>query len=417
MGGKSSGGGGAGAMLEYGDKALGLQKQIYNENKQYIQPYYQAGTTGLNELMMRLGLGGGAAGGYGSKTAAQLRQEMMPSYTSTTRSGMQPIKTYKDKGYLDERYANGLRIVTRPDGSKSVWGSSGQGGFNIDKSGNPVLRHGGTGSTTGNLLETRTLSLYNMLNGGQSSTVDNSGLDAAVQKALADQAAAQTAAQQNPLYGSLLKRFSMDDYQADPGYQFRLSEGNKALERAMASRGQFSSMNPAAAKALQDFGQQSASQEYGSAYDRYNMDQGNIFNRLAAITGIGQTSTGQLTGQGNQYANMATDIYTGQGNAITAAQQAKAANKGSMFNTLLSTGAQIAGSYFMSDRALKENIIPMGRENGHKIYQFQYKGRPQKYIGVMAQDVLKTNPEAVTTINGFYAVNYDAIGVQMREVL
>jgi hypothetical protein len=238
-----------------------------------------------------------------------------------------------------------------------------------------------------------------------------------VQKALADQAAGQTAAQQNPLYGSLLKNFGMDDYQADPGYQFRLSEGNKALERALASRGQFSSMNPAAAKALQDFGQQSASQEYGAAYDRYNMDQGNIFNRLAAITGIGQTATGQLTGQGNQYANTATDILTGQGNAITAAQQAKQANKGSMFNTLLSAGANVAGAYFMSDERLKENIIPMGKENGHNVYQFQYKGMDKKYIGVMAQDVIKTNPEAVTKIDGFYAVNYDAIGVQMREVL
>lgn len=416
MGGDKGGGGGAGAMLEYGNKALDLQKQIYDENKGLIKPYYQAGTAGLNELMMRMGLGGGAAGGYGTKTAAQLRQEMMPAYTSTSRSGMQPIKTYKDNGYLDERYANGLRVVTNPDGTKNVINMRGGGGFKVDKNGNPVLSQGGTGSTTGNINETRALSLYNMLNGGSSSSVDNAGLDAAVAKAMADQQAASAAAQQNPLYGSLLKSFGMEDYQEDPGYQFRLSEGNKALERALASRGQFSSMNPAAAKALQDFGQQSASQEYGAAYDRYNMNQGNIFNRLAAISGIGQTSTGQLTGQGNQYAQGATDLYTGMGNAVTAAQQAKAANKGSMFNTLLGAGANVAGAYFMSDERLKEDIIPMGQENGHNVYQFRYKGMDKQYIGVLAQEVMKTNPEAVKQMDGFYAVNYDAIGVQMREV-
>lgn len=413
MGGKPGGSGGAGAMLEYGNKALDLQKQIYDENKGLIQPYYQAGTSGLNELMMRMGLGGGAAGGYGTKTAAQLRQEMMPAYTSTTRSGMQPTKTYKDNGYLDERYNNGLRVVTRPDGSKTVSIGSG-GGFNMDKSGQIINRHINGGSDELNMV--KALSLYNMIGGGQSSSVDNAGLDAAVAKAMADQQAASAAAQQNPLYGSLLKSFGMEDYQEDPGYQFRLSEGNKALERALASRGQFSSMNPAAAKALQDFGQQSASQEYGAAYDRYNMNQGNIFNRLAAISGIGQTSTGQLTGQGNQYAQGATDLYTGMGNAVTAAQQAKAANKGSMFNTLLNAGANVAGAYFMSDERLKEDIIPMGQENGHNVYQFRYKGMDKKYIGVLAQEVMETNPEAVKQMDGFYAVNYDAIGVQMREV-
>ena len=336
MGGKSGGGGGAGAMLEYGDKALDLQKQIYNENKQYIQPYYQAGTSGLNELMMRLGLGGGTTG---TKTAAQLRQEMLPSYTSQVqRSGMAPIRSASEGGINKDIYSGGLRVTTGAEGNKRV--RLGQGGFTIDPSGNIRFSDMGTPEES-----TRALALYNSLGiGTPSSTVDNAGLDAAVQQALSEQTAAQTAAQQNPLYGSLLKSFSMEDYQADPGYQFRLSEGNKALERALASRGQFSSMNPAAAKALQDFGQQSASQEYGAAYDRYNADQGNIFNRLAAITGIGQTATGQLTGQGNQYANTATDILTGQGNAITAAQQARAANKGSMFNTLLGAGLGLASA-------------------------------------------------------------------------
>lgn len=318
MGGKG-GGGGAGPMLEYGTKALDLQKQIYGENKELIQPYYQAGTSGLNELMMRLGLGGGSAT---NKTAAQLRTEMAPAYTTQGSTGsMRPLSSTRNGGFLDERYDDGIRVVTNPEKQKNY----------IDLN-------------TGGALTGDKLSKFLFAQGQPTSSIDTAGLDSAVSQAMAEQQAASAAAQSNPLYGSLLKNFGMDSYQADPGYQFRLSEGNKALERALASRGQFSSMNPAAAKALQDYGQQSASQEYGAAYDRYNMDQGNIFNRLAAITGIGQNATGQLAGVGTNYANAGTDLYTGMGNAITASNQARAANKGSMFNTLLGAGVGLAAA-------------------------------------------------------------------------
>jgi len=68
-----------------------------------------------------------------------------------------------------------------------------------------------------------------------------------------------------------------------------------------------------------------------------------------------------------------------------------------------------------SDHHLKENIIPAGVENGHNIYEFSYKGHPERYIGVMAQDVEKTHPEAVGEFGGYKTVNYDAIGVKMRK--
>jgi hypothetical protein len=217
--------------------------------------------------------------------------------------------------------------------------------------------------------------------------------------------------------GSLLKSFGLSDYQEDPGYQFRLSEGNKALERGLASKGQFTSMNPAAAKALTSYNSDQASQEYGNAYDRYNTDQSNIFNRLAAITGIGQTATGQTQSANTNYANSSSDLYTGMGNAITSANEANASNSGSMFNNLLNLGLTGAKMYTaFSDENLKENLIPRGEENGHKVYEFNYIGNPQKYIGVIAQEVQKTNPDAVREVDGYLAVDYAKIGVNFREV-
>jgi hypothetical protein len=90
--------------------------------------------------------------------------------------------------------------------------------------------------------------------------------------------------------------------QMDPGYQFRLSEGMKALDRTAASRGGL--LSGATLKGAQRYGQGLASQEYGNAY-----------NRLAAMAGIGQTATGAMTGLGSQFASNQGENYMGAANA------------------------------------------------------------------------------------------------------
>lgn len=79
--------------------------------------------------------------------------------------------------------------------------------------------------------------------------------------------------------------------------------------------------------------------------------------------------------------------------------------------SLVNTGASI-----FSDPRLKQNIAHIGIENGHNIYEFNYNGDDKRYIGVMADEVAEMNPDAVTEIDGFLAVDYDAIGVKFREV-
>lgn len=98
--------------------------------------------------------------------------------------------------------------------------------------------------------------------------------------------------------------YSAEDFEADPGYQFRLSEGMKALERSAAARGTL--LSGRQIKDITRFGQDLASEEYGRAYTRsfneFMANRANRFNRLAALAGIGQTSTtttaqlGQQTG-------------------------------------------------------------------------------------------------------------------------
>lgn len=72
----------------------------------------------------------------------------------------------------------------------------------------------------------------------------------------------------------------------------------------------------------------------------------------------------------------------------------------------------------LSDRRAKENITQAGQKNGYKLYEYNYKGSPERYRGVMAQDILKIKPEAVFLhpITGFLHVDYGKLGFEMERV-
>ena len=126
--------------------------------------------------------------------------------------------------------------------------------------------------------------------------------------------------------GDLNRNFSMADYQADPGYQFRQQEGEQGINRAATASG--ARYSGATLKALQRFNSGLASQEYGNAYSRFNSDMGNRFNRLSALAGTGQTAVSQAGQAGqNAYGNIAAAGQansSAQGNAAQAAAAARA---------------------------------------------------------------------------------------------
>jgi len=113
--------------------------------------------------------------------------------------------------------------------------------------------------------------------------------------------------------GQFMQRFSMDKFQADPGYGFRLGEGLKARDRQAAARGGL--ISGAALKGAQRYGQDMASQEYGNAFNRYRAETGDIYNRLAGVSGTGQTAVNQLGAFGQNTANQIGNNMVGAGNA------------------------------------------------------------------------------------------------------
>ena len=108
------------------------------------------------------------------------------------------------------------------------------------------------------------------------------------------------------------------DLGQDPGYAFRLSEGQKALDRSAAARGGM--ISGGALKAAQRFGQDMGSQEYQNAYNRaltgYNANvarEATGYNRLAAMSGVGQTSANTLTGAAGSYGTNVGNAMINQG--------------------------------------------------------------------------------------------------------
>ena len=84
-------------------------------------------------------------------------------------------------------------------------------------------------------------------------------------------------------------------------------------------------------------------------------------------------------------------------------------------------GGDTSGGYAQpSDQRLKRDITPIVvTDSGIQLYSFKYLWSDQVYVGVMAQELLN-NPQwkeaVITKQNGFYAVNYSKLGLEMMTL-
>jgi len=107
-------------------------------------------------------------------------------------------------------------------------------------------------------------------------------------------------------YGSAMRNFGQQDFQQDPGYGFRMSEGLKALDRSAAARGGL--ISGAAMKGAQRYGQDMASQEYQNAFNRYQTNRSNMLAPLVGLQNLGQSAASNVGNAGANYANNAGNL-------------------------------------------------------------------------------------------------------------
>jgi hypothetical protein len=246
----------AAAQAAAADRAAQLQKEMFDKQISLQEPFRQGGLSAQQRYMQYLGLQGAAPT---ARSEAEIRNALAAQY-------MRP----GTPGRYETSYV-------------------GMGG---DAGGQQVYIPGTEGIS------------------------DEAGLSAAVQAAMAQDRAAQQAYEterQSPDFGRYARDFSMADFQQDPGYAFRMSEGLKALDRQAAARGGL--ISGAALKGAQRYGQEAASQEYTNAFNRYQTNRANQLQPLESMMRTSQTAANTIGNAAGNYAQGAGEAYMGAGNA------------------------------------------------------------------------------------------------------
>jgi len=124
----------------------------------------------------------------------------------------------------------------------------------------------------------------------------------------------------------------------EPGYQFGLQQGQQALERSLAARGR--GVSGAALKAAAEFGNNYATGQLNSAFQRDQQAKQQQFGQLQSLAGMGQAAANNTAFYGQQTANNAGNNMIGAGNSAAANNIAQ----GNIWSGLLNQGASMYGS-------------------------------------------------------------------------
>ena len=135
--------------------------------------------------------------------------------------------------------------------------------------------------------------------------------------------------------GDLNRAFTENDFHQDPGYQFRMQQGVDAIQGSALG----GALNGNTLRALTEYGQNFASNEYQNAYARFNNDQATRRNSLSALAGIGQTAVNQIGQAGQNYAG-------NFGNNLMSGANARAAGQVGQANAWANAAGQIGNAYF-----------------------------------------------------------------------
>jgi len=143
------------------------------------------------------------------------------------------------------------------------------------------------------------------------------------------------------------------DITSDPGYQFRLQQGEQAIQRRQAAGG--TQYGGGALKELAKFSQGLASQEYGSAYNRRQQD-------LQTQMSLAQLGMGASGAYGNQLAQQAVNVF--DPTSITMNRMGLEAGAGAQYtsnvNQTLSQLGAAQGQYHQNIGAIKAQSARSG---------------------------------------------------------
>lgn len=343
------------AQLQATEKGIAEQRRQYDATRadllrQYEQartdtaPYRDAGAASVTRLRQMLGLGTGPVGG--SAAARRTVDDFAQELRSSGRFGSAMPQTGIGSPIRRGRF----------DISQSIWANDPD-----------FLGSGGTDSVQQYINELGRIPTREEMLAAHygvapaAGGIDEAGLMAEAQRLYDAQPTASVTASDLPAetytaaqpFGSspLLRRVTQADIDNDPVYQsglrFGLEEGEKAVNARATQMGQYDS--GATLKALTRFGNDYGSTKAGESAARFNVDQGNVYNRLAGLAGTGQTSTGQVVGAGGStagtIANLGASNAGNIANMVTDAGNARAASIVGGANAWSGAADRASGAY------------------------------------------------------------------------
>jgi hypothetical protein len=238
-----------------------LQLQMFNQQRSDMEPWRQAGMTGLGQYMQMLGL----------------PSNVIQTPAANSSWGMDPGQAY---------------LQANPDVARNPYFAQ-----------NPQEHYNRHGQAEG-----RQWGAPVMQTGGNQPPAVTGAPSGSQPKSISD----------------LLK--------ATPGYQFRFDEGQKAVESSAAAAGGLNSGKTL--KALTQYGQNFASNEYG-----------NYMNRLASLAGVGQTATTQVGQWGQNYAQNAGQNLQNAANSRAQSMYARGDAQAGMAGNLAGIAGMVGGYY------------------------------------------------------------------------
>ncbi len=331
-------------------QALQYQQQQNQQTQQNLAPWQQTGQQANSALSRLLGIGGPNAGQTPYSPNGQPQgitpQPQLTATTGNTSTLAQPQTSF-----------------TNPTGAPTINATSGAQQMQPGVSGyNPQGIDAPVGA------------------GGNAMQVSSGQLPMAQGTADPNAAPGTTAASGVGGYGSLLTPYQ--DFTAptgltmqnDPGYQARLQLGTDAIQRSAAARGNV--LTGGTAKALETYGQDYGSNEYGNVYNRalnsyqtnqgnYYTGQNNAYSRLMGVSGAGENAATTASSLGQSGANSIASTIMGG---------AQAAN-----NQANNAAQATASGYLNQGNIIGSGIVGAGN-NFSNLYQLQNQGDPYKTL-------------------------------------
>lgn len=236
--------------------------------------------------------------------------------------------------------------------------------------------------------------------------------------------------------GEYTKKFSMADATNSPAEKEALRRSSESIQNSAAAKGGLIGSN--VMDQLEVNAGSIAAGFEGQAFNQWNSQQGRDLAGQQSLAQLGQTAVTNTADNNSNGILAAGGANAGAtvagGNAINGAigSIGNILGQSKLFtpttttdpnlnpgvsnpvgNDAVNIGAGYAGTdYSLSDERLKTDVEHVGQTNGGlPIYKYRMKGQRAKQMGVMAQDVERSMPQAVARHpqNGFRMVDYGQV--------